>query len=325
MTLAWQANLGSEPSGQEIEMNQVDVADVASSSSRAVRPTLAPEGPPPAARRSFGQVFNAIGIALIHIGTAYAFWRGADVALVAMAVFFYFVRMFAVTAGYHRYFSHRTYKTSRVFQFLLAFLGTSATQKGPIWWACAHRRHHKYSDTELDVHSPKQRGFWYAHMGWWLGRDHEKTDWSQVRDLAKFPELLFLEKWHVLGVFTCMGVATALRGFDGFLWGYVVSTCFLLHGVFTINSLAHVYGSRRYETTDTSRNNPLLALITMGEGWHNNHHHYMNSANQGFYWWEIDMSYYLLKGLEKVGLVWDVRKAPKDVVELQSGPARAAA
>jgi stearoyl-CoA desaturase (delta-9 desaturase) len=306
----------------EIGMNQVDIADVAPP--MAVRPTLVPKGPP-SARRSFGQVFNAVGIVLIHVGTVYAFWRGASFGLVGMAALFYFVRMFAVTGVYHRYFSHRTYKTSRLFQFLLAFLGTSVTQKGPIWWASAHRRHHKYSDTEKDIHSPKQRGFWYAHMGWWLSRDHEQTDWSQVRDLAKFPEIVFLEKWHVLGVFACMGIAAAWRGFDGFLWGYVVSTCFLMHGTFTINSLAHVYGSRRYQTTDTSRNNLWLALITMGEGWHNNHHHYMNSANQGFYWWEIDMSYYILKALEKTGLIWDVRKAPKNVVEPQSAPTSAAA
>jgi len=305
-------------------MNQAEAVEV--TTPMGVRSALRSEGsPPPIRSRSFGQIFNAIGIALIHIGTAYAFWRGADGGLVGMAAAFYFVRMFAVTGVYHRYFSHRTYKTSRVLQFLLAFLGTSATQKGPIWWASAHRRHHKYSDTEMDVHSPKQRGFWYAHLGWWLGRDHEDTDWSQVRDLAKFPELVFLEKWHVLGVFACMGVATAIRGFDGFLWGYVVSTCFLLHGTFTINSLAHVYGSRRYQTTDTSRNNLWLALIAMGEGWHNNHHHYMNSANQGFYWWEIDISYYILKGLEKVGLIWEVRKAPKHIVEPESAPTSAAA
>jgi stearoyl-CoA desaturase (Delta-9 desaturase) len=304
-------------------MNQTDVDFGAP---RATRTASVPDGSPPAAsRRSLGQIFNAIGIALIHAGTAFAFWRGADAGLLAMAVLFYFARMFAVTGVYHRYFSHRTYKTSRVFQFCLALLGTSATQKGPIWWASAHRRHHKYSDTEKDVHSPRQRGFWYAHMGWWLGRDHEHTDWTQVRDLAKFPELVFLEKWHVLGVFACMSLAAALRGFDGFLWGYVVSTCFLLHGTFTINSLAHVYGSRRYETTDTSRNNFWLALMTMGEGWHNNHHHYMNSANQGFYWWEIDMTYYILKGLEKVGLVWDVRKAPKHIVAPEAPPTSAAA
>jgi len=242
-----------------------------------------------------------------------------------LAVASYFVRMFAVTGVYHRYFSHRSYKTSRVLQFLLALLGTSATQKGPLWWAAAHRMHHKHSDTEKDIHSPLQRGFWYAHLGWWLGREHEQTHWKQISDFAKFPELVFLEKWHVIGVFACMGLATAIRGFDGFLWGYVVSTCFLLHGTFTINSLAHVFGSRRYETTDTSRNNFWLALITMGEGWHNNHHHHMSSANQGFAWWEIDLTYYVLKGLETLGLVWDVKKAPKHVVNNLPAPGKIAA
>jgi stearoyl-CoA desaturase (delta-9 desaturase) len=264
--------------------------------------------------RSLANWFNGVGIALIHIGTVYAFWRGADRGLVAMAVIFYFVRMFAITGVYHRYFAHRSYKTSRVFQFLLALLGCSATQKGPLWWAAAHRVHHKYSDTPKDVHSPKLRGFWYSHIGWWLGRDHEQTRWKYIKDFAKYPELRFLEKGHLFGVFACMGIATAIRGFDGFLWGYVVSTCFLLHGTFTINSLAHVFGSRRYETSDTSRNNFCLALITMGEGWHNNHHHYMQSANQGFFWWEVDVSYYILKGLEKVGLIWDVKKPPQHIL-----------
>ena len=281
--------------------------------------------PSRATERSAGQWFNAVGITLIHVGTVYAFVRGADRGLIAMAVAFYFVRMFAMTGVYHRYFAHRTYKTSRLFQFLLALLGTSATQKGPLWWAATHRIHHKYSDTEKDVHSPKQRGFWYAHMGWWLGRDHEETQWTQIKDFSRFKELVFIDRWHVLGVFACMGIAAAMRGFDGFLWGYVVSTCFLLHGTFTVNSLAHVFGARRYETTDTSRNNWWLALITMGESWHNNHHHYMRSANQGFFWWEIDVTYYLLKGLEKLGLVWDVKKTPRHIVENRPAPREASA
>jgi len=272
-------------------------------------------------RRSVGQWVNAVGIVLIHVGTFVAIARGTDWGLVALATSFYFVRMFAVTGVYHRYFAHRAYKTSRAFQFVLALLGTSATQKGPLWWASSHRLHHRYSDTPRDIHSPKQRGFWHAHMGWWLGREHEATDWKQIKDFAKYPELVFLERWHIVGVLACMAVATALRGWDGFLWGYVVSTCALLHGTFTINSLAHVYGSRRYETPDTSRNNFALALLTMGEGWHNNHHHYMNSANQGFFWWEVDMSYYILKGLESVGLIWDVKKSPRHFVQ----PAVAAA
>lgn len=270
-----------------------------------------------------GTYLNIVGIALIHLGTIWAFLRGADLGLIGLAVAFYFMRMFAITAGYHRYFAHRSYKTSRAMQFLLALLGTSATQKGPLWWASTHRVHHKYSDTERDVHSPKQRGFWYSHMGWWLSSEHEKTNLSLIKDFAKYPELRFIDRFHWIGVLLAMAIAYAIRGFDGFLWGYVVSTCFLLHGTFTINSLAHVYGSRRYETSDTSRNNFWLALITMGEGWHNNHHYYQSSANQGFYAFEIDASYYVLKAMSWVGLVRDLRKPPRHVLELGSKGKRA--
>lgn len=262
-----------------------------------------------------GTYLNILGILAIHLATIWAFWRGTDLGLIALAIAFYFIRMFAITAGYHRYFAHRSYKTSRPMQFFLALLGTTATQKGPLWWASTHRIHHKHSDTERDVHSPKQHGFWYSHMGWWLGSKHEKTNLSLINDFAKYPELRFIDRYHWIGVLLAMGVAYAIRGFDGFLWGYVVSTCFLLHGTFTINSLAHVYGSRRYETTDTSRNNLWLALITMGEGWHNNHHYYQSSANQGFYFWEVDASYYVLKAMSWVGLVRDLRKPPKRVLD----------
>lgn len=257
--------------------------------------------------------FNLAGNAAIHIFTLYALWRGPTLKLVALSVALYLVRMFAITGVYHRYFSHRTYKTSRAFQFLLALLGTTATQKGPLWWASSHRVHHKYSDTERDPHSPK-RGFFHAHMGWWLGKDHEETRYELIQDFAKYPELVWLNRWHWVGPFALM-IATACFGLDAFLWGYVVSTCFLMHGTFTINSLSHVFGSRRYETTDTSRNNPLLALITLGEGWHNNHHHYQSSCRQGFYWWELDVTYYVLKALSWVGLVWDIREPPARVLE----------
>jgi stearoyl-CoA desaturase (delta-9 desaturase) len=267
----------------------------------------------PKKRRSLLQSFDFLGIVAIHLGSLYAFYRGVHLKWVLIAIGSYYARMFLITGAYHRYFSHRTYKTSRAFQFLLAFFGTFATQKGPLWWGSTHRRHHKYSDLEEDVHSPLRRGFWYSHMGWWLGTDHEKTDWDTIRDFTSYPELMWLEKWHVVGPFAMMGLCALIGGFDCFLWGYVVPTMFLMHGTFTINSLSHVYGSRRYATTDTSRNNFLLALITLGEGWHNNHHHYQSSANQGFYWWEIDVSYYILKTLEFVGLVWDVRSAPEHV------------
>jgi stearoyl-CoA desaturase (Delta-9 desaturase) len=267
------------------------------------------------ARRSlsFGQIFNFLGVVAIHAGTAYIFTRGVTWRLAALAAATYFVRMFAITAVYHRYFSHRAYKTSRGMQLFLAVLGTTATQKGPLWWASTHRIHHKLSDTDRDVHSPMRRGFYWAHMGWWLSREHENTDWAQIPDFAGYPELRWLEKWAVIGPLGMIGALWLLGGFNAFAWGYVVSTCFLLHGTFTINSLAHVFGSRRYATTDTSRNNLWLALLTMGEGWHNNHHHYQSSANQGFFWWEIDASFYALKALEKFGLVWDLRGVPEHV------------
>ncbi len=262
-------------------------------------------------RPSLGQYFNLAGIIAIHGAAIYAFYRGPTLRLVIFAVVSYFVRMFAITAVYHRYFAHRAYKTSRPFQLFLAVLGTTATQKGPLWWASTHRVHHKHSDTERDVHSPVRRGFWWSHMGWWLSREHEHGAMALIPDFAGYPELRWIEKWNVLGPLAMIGLLLAFGGFDVFLWAYVVSTCFLMHGTFTINSLSHVFGSRRYATTDTSRNNFLLALITLGEGWHNNHHHYMSSANQGFFWWEIDVSFYILKGLERVGLVWDLRGVPE--------------
>lgn len=271
-------------------------------------PVLAKKG------RSFGQIFNFLGIVWIHIGVAVALWRGPTWKLFGLAVLLYYVRMFAITAGYHRYFSHRAYRTSRVGQFLIALLGITATQKGPLWWASIHRKHHKYSDTEHDTHSPMRRGFWYSHMGWWMGRDHEETEWQRIPDLTKYPELVWIDKYAVIGPLAMIGTTLAL-GFDVFLWGFVVSTCLLMHGTFTINSLSHVFGSRRYATTDTSRNNWLLALVTMGEGWHNNHHHYQASARQGFYWWEIDASYIILKILSKVGFVWDLRPVPANVLK----------
>jgi stearoyl-CoA desaturase (delta-9 desaturase) len=225
------------------------------------------------------------------------------------------VRIFAITAVYHRYFAHRAYRTSRAFQLFLAFLGTTATQKGPLWWAGTHRHHHRFSDMEEDVHSPERRGFWYSHMGWWLGREHEAYDEKNIQDFYAFPELRWLDKHHYVGPFVMMAVCYAIGGVDGLLWGYVVPTCFVHHGTFTINSLSHVWGSRRFATTDTSRNNFILALVTMGEGWHNNHHHYQSSARQGFYWWEIDLSFYVLKVLSWVGLVWDLRPVPEHALK----------
>jgi stearoyl-CoA desaturase (delta-9 desaturase) len=232
----------------------------------------------------------------------------------AIAVTSYFVRMFGITGGYHRYFSHRSYKTSRVFQFLLGLLGTTCTQKGPIWWASHHRRHHKWSDTDKDIHS-LNKGFYWSHQGWILVEKYAGTEVDWVKDLHRYPELRFLDKYATW--FTVL-FATGLYfagGWTALLWGYFISTVFLWHGTFFINSLAHLWGKQRYKTGDRSKNNFFLALLTMGEGWHNNHHYYQRSAAQGFYWWEVDITYYILKGMSFVGLVWDVHKPPKHVRE----------
>ena len=226
----------------------------------------------------------------------------------------YVVRMFGVTGVYHRYFSHRTYKTSRWFQFVLAILAQSSSQKGALWWAAHHRHHHKYSDTPKDIHSPRQRGFWYAHVGW-LFDGTEQTNYAKIKDFAKYPELVFLNKHWWLPPAALGFAVFALLGWSGLLIGFALSTVLCWHGTYTINSLTHLVGKRVYETSDDSRNSFILALITLGEGWHNNHHYYQSCTRQGFHWWQIDITYYTLKVLSWVGLVWDLREPPKEVVD----------
>jgi len=244
--------------------------------------------------------------------------------LVCLAVFFtpfhwsylivclalYYVRMFFVTAGYHRYFSHRSFKTSRAFQFILAFLAMTSTQKGILWWAAHHRHHHRYSDTEEDLHSPTLFGFWWSHVGWILSDRYNKTRAELIGDFYRFPELRWLNKYFLVPPVALAVVLFLIGGWGLLLWGYFISTVLLWHGSFTVNSLSHLFGKRRYETGDSSRNSALLALVTMGEGWHNNHHHFMASVRQGFFWWEVDGTYYLLRVLSWFRLVWDLRMPP---------------
>jgi len=261
---------------------------------------------------------------LVHLACVLVFFTGVTWPAFAVCLALFWLRMFAVTAGYHRYFSHRSYKTSRPFQFVLALLGTLAVQKGVLWWAANHRVHHKYSDQEGDVHSPIRRGFWWSHVGWILAPDYEATDYERIPDMAKYPELRWLNE-HYLAPPVALAVLLFLVGGSTWLvWGFFVSTTMLWHATFTINSLAHVWGSRRYETTDASRNNVWLALLTFGEGWHNNHHRYMNSARQGFFWWEIDVSYYALVALSWLGIVWDLQQPPKRLLAREEATAAAA-
>ena len=251
------------------------------------------------------------GFLVVHVAALGVFALGFSWKGVALCLGSYYLRMFAVTAGFHRYFSHRTYRLARVPQFLLAVLGQTAAQKGVLWWASHHRHHHKYSDRPEDIHSPLQGGFWWAHIGWILSPDHEKTDYSRVPDLAKYPELVWLNEHQYL-VTILYGIALYL-GFGpvGLFYGYFLSTVFLWHGTFTINSVMHLFGRRVFATTDDSRNSFLFSLLTMGEGWHNNHHWAPGSAAQGFRWWEVDPSYYLLWLGERMGLVKNLNRPPQ--------------
>jgi stearoyl-CoA desaturase (delta-9 desaturase) len=257
----------------------------------------------------------------LHFACLAAFWTGVSVRAAVLALVLYWTRMFVITAGYHRYFSHRTYRTSRLFQFLLGLVGTSTVQKGPLWWAATHRKHHRFSDEPEDIHSPRQRGFWHSHMGWITSQEFVATDLHWVKDLARFPELHWLGKYHFVAPSLLALACWWWAGWSGLVVGFGWSTVVLWHSTFTINSLAHVFGSRRYQTSDDSRNNWALALLTMGEGWHNNHHHYMGCARQGFFWWEVDASYYVLRALGAVGVVWGIKEPPAHVLAPVGKPA----
>ena len=264
----------------------------------------------------------------IHLGCLLVIWSGFSWVALAVCLALYAIRMFGITGVYHRYFSHRSYKTSRWFQFVLAFIGATSAQKGPIWWASHHRHHHQFSDTEEDVHPPRIYGMWWAHVGWVLSTQFVETRWELVKDLVRFPELRLLERHHIvppvlLGI-AVTGLGYFLRAYDPelgtsplqmFTWGFCISTTLLYHGTFCINSLAHIMGKARFKTGDDSKNSFILAIITLGEGWHNNHHRYPGSERQGFYWWEVDISHYTLKVLSWFGLVWDLREPPARIYE----------
>lgn len=249
---------------------------------------------------------------LVHLLPFLAIFTGiTSTALILFAVT-YFGRMWLVTAGYHRYFSHRAYRLGRVSQFLIAFGAETSAQKGVLWWASHHRNHHQFSDTDRDLHSPR-KGFWWSHVGWILCDKYKGYDPERIRDFQKYPELVFISKRDWIAPWT-LGIACFLiGGWSGLVVGFFASTVLLWHTTFLVNSAAHVFGRRRYDTDDTSRNSLLIALVTGGEGWHNNHHHYQASARQGFFWWEIDTTYYGLKVLSWLGIVKDLRKPPDRV------------
>lgn len=257
----------------------------------------------------------------VHAGCLLVFATGASATALAACLALFVLRAFGVGAGYHRYFAHRSYRTSRAFQLALAWLGASAAQLGPLWWAAHHRVHHRHADTALDVHSPQAKGLWWAHMGWLLCRKHSPTRFDAIPDFARWPELRFLDRWHALAPLSLVVLLFALgetlrarapglgtSGLQLVAWGFFVSTTVLYHVTFAVNSLGHALGSRRFETRDQSRNSALLALATLGDGWHNNHHAHPGLARHGLRWWELDASYWGLRLLAALGLVWELRE-----------------
>ena len=269
---------------------------------------------------------------VLHLGCLGVIWTGWSWTAVIAAAVLYFVRMFFVTGIYHRYFCHKSYAVSRPVQFVMAFLGLTCAQRGPLWWASVHRHHHAHSDEDEDVHSPGVRGFLWAHIGWLTSARNYPTNYNMVKDFAKYPELRFLNRFDLLGPLTLavfvflLGVALQVfapslgtNGPQMLVWGFFISTTLLFHGTCSINSLTHMIGTKRYKTGDDSRNSFLLALVTLGEGWHNNHHRFQRSAKQGFYWWEIDITFYALKALSLVGIVHDLRPVPSEAYAQNEG------
>jgi len=245
----------------------------------------------------------------IQAGSLLVFFFDFEVRYLALCAATFYIRLWAITGAYHRYFSHRSYRTSRVMQFLLGLLGTTAVQKGPLWWASVHRNHHQHSDGSGDPHSPRV-GFWHAHQGWIVGSDWDDTRSEQIRDLERYPELRWLDRWHIVGPLLLAALCYAIAGWGGVVWGFLLSTTLCWHATYSINSLAHRIGRRRYNTDDDSRNSLFLALLTLGEGWHNNHHFHQSCARQGFFWWEIDITYYVLRAMQSVGLIWGIKSPP---------------
>ena len=257
---------------------------------------------------------SAVPFVLVHFVCFAAIWTGITWQAIVMCVALYWLRIFAIGAGYHRYFAHRSYSTSRAFQFVLAVLSQSTTQKSVLWWAAKHRHHHLHSDTPEDVHSPRHKGFFYSHVGWIFDRRHDTTDLVKIDDFARYPELMWLHRLELAPAIALAVICFLIGGWSGLVVGFFWSTVLVYHATFCINSLAHVHGRKRYVTGDDSRNNWLLAFFTMGEGWHNNHHAYQSSVRQGFKWWEIDGTYYILKALSWTGLVWDLKAPPEQVL-----------
>ena len=289
------------------------------SSPPASRPPVGANGPPTARARlvNLGCTGIVVGVHALCAGLPFVAFSWNIVLFTAVS---YVLQVLGITAGYHRYFSHHAFKTSRVFQFVLAYLGCSAMQNGPLWWASGHRRHHRFSDQPGDPHSPVLRGFWYAHIGWVLDGTNDNPDLTNVKDFTRYPELRFLDAWKWLPTLLNGILCTALFGLPGLVWVFGLGTTLAFHAPLFVNSLGHLRGRRRFATTDSSRNNLLLGILVLGEGWHNNHHHAQGLARHGLAWWEIDVTYYTIRVLQALRIVWSVREPKRSAPRILPVP-----
>ncbi|MGE0042012.1 MAG: acyl-CoA desaturase [Vicinamibacterales bacterium] len=234
----------------------------------------------------------------------------------------HFVRAVGLTLAYHRYFAHRAFQMSRGARFFWALAGTAAMQKGPIWWAGHHIDHHKYADREGDPHSPRVSGFYHAHVGWFLSdtrHDRLAPNNPVVRDFGGVPEIRWLDRWYVVPPLALAAGLYLAGGLPWLVWGFCLPTTTLAHATFAINTVNHLWGTRRFDTVDDSRNNLLTAVFAVGEGWHNNHHRYQRAARNGFYWWEVDVTWYVIRAMAAVGLAWDVQPVPARIYAEAAG------
>lgn len=266
-------------------------------------------------RANDSQKPNPIPFYIVHACALFAILTGVEAVDLWLMAGMYLLLMFGVTGGYHRYFAHKAFKTSRVFQFILGFIAQMSAQRGVLWWAAHHRSHHRHSDTDEDLHSPVRKSFLHAHFGWIIDPVNHETDYDGIKDFAQYPELVWLNRNPFLPPVVAGVVAFAIAGWSGVVVGYLWALIACWHATFCINSLAHVHGRQRFVTGDHSRNNWMLAIATMGEGWHNNHHAFPNSARQGFRWWELDLTYLVLRVLAWLRIVSDLRAPPKELIK----------
>jgi stearoyl-CoA desaturase (delta-9 desaturase) len=233
--------------------------------------------------------------------------------LLALWAVSHFSRAVGLTLAFHRYFAHRAFQMNRAARFFWTFVGTAAMQKGPLWWAGHHVNHHRFADRDGDPHSPMVSGVYYAHIGWFLNdARHDRLEATNpvVRDFSAAPEIAFLDRYFFVPPLLLATTMYLVGGLSWLVWGFCLPTMTLAHATFAINTVNHMFGSRRFDTIDESRNNPLTALFAAGEGWHNNHHRYQRAARNGFYWWEIDLTWYAIRAMAVCGLAWDLQPVP---------------